>query len=191
MQGIDNHPQKSTSSIRSTLTNYLHLLIHYPLILYSPLLSHIHEGLEAQTSLHIHTSLLTTSRRKTFYLSQFLRQPILKTTMLSQKPLAVTLIAISTAQAICNNSMYEIDSGACTWVGSAPFCPQDMADYCDTMDTPTGAVNLWATTRVYDINDLLELGYITQECYDDYGGNCLDDGWKTLWCEGAWPQCSG
>lgn len=111
--------------------------------------------------------------------------------MLSQKPLTVTFIAISSAQAICNNSMYEIDSGTCTWVGSAPFCPQDMADYCDTMDTPTGAVNLWATTRVYDINDLLELGYITQECYDDYGGNCLDDGWKTLWCEGAWPQCSG
>ena len=109
--------------------------------------------------------------------------------MLSQKPLTVTLIAISSVQAICNNSMYEIDSGTCTWVGSAPFCPQDMADYCDTMDTPTGAVNLWATTRNHDLRDLLDLGYITQECYDDYGGNCLDDGWKTLWCEGAWPQC--
>ncbi|RSL94672.1 hypothetical protein CDV31_014225 [Fusarium ambrosium] len=95
--------------------------------------------------------------------------------MKSQIIIAV-LIAATSASANCIQKNGE----HCEWFGSSPFCGSSKSKYGDK--DSAGRV-LRHTTESFNCGHAcsFEHGYISEDCYIDYGYPCLS-GYKRLWC---------
>ncbi|KAH6682348.1 hypothetical protein F5X68DRAFT_211550 [Plectosphaerella plurivora] len=66
----------------------------------------------------------------------------------------------------------------CQWFGSSPFCGSTSSNINDV--DSDGRILTWTTQRQAN-GFLYQYGFITEDCFNDYGYPCIA-GYKRLWC---------